>query len=308
MIERPERSVLSTPGSDWRMIEKALASAADVVIVDLEDAVAPDQKVAARGQVGRALAELDWAGKPGTFRINALDTPWFYRDLIEIVESAGDRLELIVVPKVNRPEDVYVLATLLTQLELAAGLTRPIGLEVQIETATGLANCEAIAAASLRIEAVIFGPGDYAASTGLPQTAIGAPDRWDQSYGGHRFHYPMHRLLVAGRAAGIRVIDGPYADFRDEAGLRRSCLTARALGYDGKWAIHPVQIAIINEVFSPTVEEVLWARKVIDAYEAAAAAGSGAMALDGLMIDAASIRMARATLARLARSAPERSQ
>lgn len=305
MIERPERSALSTPGSDWRMIEKALASAADVVIVDLEDAVAPDQKVAARAQVGRALRELDWGDKPGLFRINALDTPWFYRDLIEIVEAAGDRLDLIVVPKVNRPEDVYVLATLLAQLELAGGLTRPIGIEVQIETASGLANCEAIAAASSRIEAVIFGPGDYAASTGLPQTAIGAPDTWDQSYDGHRFHYPMHRLLVAGRAAGTRVIDGPYADFRDEAGLRRSCLTARALGYDGKWAIHPAQIATINEVFAPTLEEVLWARKVIAAYEAATAAGSGAMAIDGVMIDAASIRMARATLARLPKVAPD---
>jgi citrate lyase subunit beta/citryl-CoA lyase len=308
MIERPERSALTTPGSDWRMIEKALASTADVVIVDLEDAVAPDQKVAARAQVGRALRELDWGQKPGVFRINGLDTPWFYRDLIEIVEAAGDRLDLIVVPKVNRPEDVYVLDTLLTQLELAGGLTRPIGLEVQIETATGLVNCEEIAAASRRIEAVIFGPGDYAASVGLPQTAIGAPDTWDQGYDGHRFHYPMHRLLVAGRAAGTRVIDGPIADFRDETGLRRSCLTARALGYDGKWAIHPAQIAVINEVFAPTLEEVLWARKVIAGYEAATAAGSGAMAIDGLMIDAASIRMARATLARLAGEAPERSR
>ncbi|MBA2520846.1 MAG: CoA ester lyase [Chloroflexia bacterium] len=306
MIDRPERSALTTPGSNWRMIEKALASPADVVIIDLEDAVAPGQKVAARGQVIRALRELDWGRKPRLFRINALDTPWFYRDLIEIVEQAGDALDLIVVPKVNRPEDVHVLDTLLAQLELAGDLPRRIGLEVQIETAPGLVSCEAIAAASPRIEAVVFGPGDYAAAAGIPLTAIGAPDSWDQVYPGHRFHYPMHRLLVAGRAAGTRVIDGPFAAIRDEAGLHRSCLMARALGYDGKWAIHPSQLPVINEVFSPSVEEVLWATKVIAEYESATYSGNGAIALDGVMLDAASIRMARSTLARTAVNAPER--
>jgi citrate lyase subunit beta/citryl-CoA lyase len=306
MIERSERSVLVTPGSSWRMIEKALASTADVVILDLEDAVAPEQKAEARALVIRALRELDWGGKPRMFRVNALDTPWCYRDLIDIVEAAGDRLDLIVVPKVHRPEDVYMVATLLTQLELAGGLTNRIGLEVQIESASGLVHCEAIAGASDRTEAVVFGPGDYAAAVGLPQAVIGAPDTWDQAYDGHRFHYPMHRLLVAGRAAGKRVIDGPFADFRNEAGLRRSCRTARALGYDGKWAIHPSQIAVINEVFTPTPEEVLWARKVIAAYDEAMAAGRGAVAIDGVMIDMASIRMARTTLARPRDPVPER--
>lgn len=306
MIERIQRSALVTPGSNFRMIEKAVASAADVVIIDLEDAVAPDQKAAARTQVARALRDLDWGTKPGAFRVNALDTPWFYRDLIEIVEAAGDRIGLIVVPKVNRPEDVYVLDTLLTQLEQAVGLTRPIGLEVQIETATGVTNCEAIAAASPRVEAITFGPGDYAASTGMPMTAIGAPDAWDASYDGHRFHYPMHRILVAGRAAGVRVIDGPFADYRNDEGLRQSCRTARALGYDGKWAIHPAQIDTINEVFAPTAEEVIWARQVIASYEAAMSAGSGAMSMDGMMVDAATLRMARATLARLPESSAAR--
>lgn len=299
MIERIERSALVTPGSNPRMIEKAVASAADMVIIDLEDAVAPDQKAAARTQVAQALRDLDWGDKPGAFRLNALDTPWFYRDLIEIVEAAGDRIGLIVVPKVNRPEDVYVLDTLLTQLEHAMGLATPIGLEVQIESATGLVNCEAIAAASPRVEALAFGPGDYAASTGLPMTAIGAPDAWDHGYAGHRFHYPMHRILVAGRAAGTRVIDGPFADYRNDDGLRQSCRTARALGYDGKWAIHPAQIEIINEMFAPTAEEVIWARQVIASYEAAMTAGSGAMTMDGMMVDAATLRMARATLARI---------
>ena len=305
MIERTERSVLVTPGSNERMIEKAIASEADVVILDLEDAVAPEQKAEARALVGRALRELDWGDKPRCFRVNALDSPWFHRDLIEIVETAGDQLDLITVPKVNRPEDVHVIDTLLTQIELAGSLPCRIGIEVQIETASGLVNCEAIAAASPRIEAVVFGPGDYAASVGMPVTAIGAPDTWDAAYDGHRFHYPMHRLLVAGRAAGRRVIDGPYADFRNEAGLRRSCQMARALGYDGKWAIHPGQIAVINELFTPSLEEVLWARKVIAAYDEAMAGGRGAMAIDGVMIDMASIRMARATLARLPKSPSE---
>lgn len=299
MTERIERSVLVTPGSNLRMIEKAAASAADVVVIDLEDAVAPDQKAAARAQVAQALIDLDWGDRLAAFRLNALDTPWFYRDLIEIVEAAGDRIGLIVVPKVNQPEDVYVLDTLLNQIEQATGLTRPIGLEVQIETATGLANCVAIAAASSRVEAITFGPGDYAASTGMPMTAIGAPDAWDAAYAGHRFHYPMSAILIAGRAAGARVIDGPYADFRNDEGLRQSCRTARALGYDGKWAIHPAQIEIINQVFSPTAEEVLWARQIAATYEAAMAAGSGAMSVDGMMVDAATLRMARSTLARL---------
>ena len=299
MSARRERSALATPGGDARMITKALASAADVVIVDLEDAVAPEAKGAARATVIRSLRELDWGDRPRLVRLNGLATPWFYRDLIEIVEAAGDRLDCLMVPKINRPEDVYVVDTLLTQLELAIGRAQPIGLEVQIETAAGLARCEAIAAASPRIEAIVFGPGDYAASVAMPLTRIGTPDRWDAAYPGHRFHYPMHRLLVAGRAAGVRVIDGPYADFRDEAGLRRAAELARALGYDGKWAIHPAQVATINAVFAPTTEEVLWARRVIAAYDEATAAGRGALALDGAMIDAASLRMAQATLARL---------
>jgi citrate lyase subunit beta/citryl-CoA lyase len=279
------------------MIDKALASDADVAFLDLEDAVAPSEKPHARAHVIAALLDKDWHGKPGAYRINALDSPFCYRDLIEVVEAAGDRLDFVVVPKVNRPEDVHVVATLLGQIEQSVGIDRRIGIEVQIETAEGLINCERIAAASPRVEAIIFGPGDYAASVAMPLTQIGVPDEWDDSYPGHRWHYPMSRLLVAGRAAGIRVVDGPFADFRDEEGFRRSCRVARALGFDGKWCIHPAQIAIANEVFSPSAAELAWAQKVMDTYAAATASGLGAIAIDGKMIDAASIRMAERTLA-----------
>jgi citrate lyase subunit beta/citryl-CoA lyase len=304
MPDRTERSVLATPGANPRMIEKAVASAADLVILDLEDAVAPEQKPAARPHVVHALRELDWGGKPRAVRVNGLDTPYFYRDLIEVVEAAGDRLDLIVVPKANRPEDIYLVAMLLTQIETARALPRPIGLEIQIETAEGLLNCDRIAAASSRIEAIVFGPGDYAASVGLPLVAIGMADEWDAVYGGDRFHYPMHRILVAGRAAGLRVIDGPYADYRDADGFRRACLAARAQGYDGKWCIHPAQIAIANEVFTPTAAEIAWAERVLATYAAAEREGRGALSLDGKMIDAASLRLARATLARVRHGEP----
>ena len=293
---RTERSVLTVPGSNWKMIEKGVASEADVALLDLEDAVAPDAKAEARGTVTRALRELDWGRKPRAFRVNALDTPFFYRDLIEIVEAAGDRIDLIVVPKVDCPEDVYVVDTLLTQIEMAHGLESRIGLEVQIETATGLVNCERIAGASRRLEAIVYGPGDFAASVRMPVESIGAMDEWDDAYPGHRHHDVMSRILVAGRAAGIRVIDGPFANFRDAEGTRRSCRIARALGYDGKWCIHPSQIATANEVFSPTEREIAWASRVVEAYEAARREGRGAIALDNKMIDAANLRMARNTI------------
>lgn len=225
-----ERSELAVPASNWHMIEKGVVSGADVIFLDLEDSVAPEAKAPARGNVIRALTELDWGTKPRVFRMNALDTPFFYRDLIEIVESTAGQIDFILLPKVNRPEDVYVVDTLLTQIEASCGASRPIGLELLIETAEGLINCERIATASPRVEALIFGPGDYTASLRIPSVSIGTPDEWDAAYPGHRFHYPLHRILVAGRAAGMRVIDGPFADFRDADGFRAACRVARALG------------------------------------------------------------------------------
>lgn len=301
-IDRAERSVLATPGSNPRMIAKALASDADVVMIDLEDAVAPEAKAAARADVASALREGDWRGRPRTFRINALDTPWFVHDLVEVIEGAQGKVDLIVVPKVGRPEDVHTVATILSSLEAAAAVQAPIGLETQIESAPGLAHCEAIAASSPRIEALVFGPGDYAASLRMPLAAIGMPDRWDRDYPGHRWGYPLQRILVAARAVGVRAVDGPYADFRDHDGFRRSCLTARALAYDGKWCIHPDQIPIANEVFTPDETENAWAREVLAANAEAEREGRGSFALNGQMVDAATLRMARATLARARQS------
>jgi citrate lyase beta subunit len=297
-VDRAERSVLATPGSNPRMMAKALASDADLVMIDLEDAVAPDEKPAARATVAEVLRDGDWQGRPRTFRMNALDTPWFVRDLVEVIEGAEGRVDLIVVPKVNRPEDVHAVATILGSLEVATEAQRRIGLETQIESAAGLAQCEAIAAASPRVEALVFGPGDYAASVRMPLAAIGMPDRWDTDYPGHRWDYPLQRTLVAARAAGVRAIDGPYADFRNHDGFRRSCLVARALGYDGKWCIHPDQVPIANEVFSADEAELTWAREVLAANAEAEQAGRGSFALNGQMVDAATLRMARATLAR----------
>jgi citrate lyase subunit beta/citryl-CoA lyase len=279
------------------MVEKALASEADGVFLDLEDAVAPDDKADARKDVASALRELDWRNRPKLYRANALDTPYFYRDLIEVVEEAGDSLDAVMVPKVNGPEDLHVAATLLTQLELATGLERGrIRIEAQIESAAGLTNVDAIARATGRLEALHFGPGDFAASLRMPQTSIGVMDEWDEAYPGHRFHYVMQRIVVASRAAGVRTLDGPVADYGDEEGLRRGSLVARSLGFDGKWCIHPAQIGPVNEVFSPTEGEIEWAGKVVAAYEEANAAGSGSVSVEGQMVDAASIRMARNTL------------
>jgi citrate lyase subunit beta / citryl-CoA lyase len=279
------------------MAGKALASAADSVLLDLEDAVAPDEKTDARKQVVHALKELDWRNRPTLYRANALDTPYFYRDVIEVVEEAGDRLDSVLIPKVQRPEDLHVAAALLSQIELAVGLEPgKVKIEAQIESAEGLVNVDAIARATERLEALHFGPGDFAASLRMPNRSIGVMDEWDEVYPGHRFHYAMQRIVAAARAAGLRGVDGPVADYRNEEGLRESCLVARSLGFDGKWCIHPAQIETVNEVFSPTEKEIEWARKVVAAYEEANAAGTGAISVEGQMIDAASIKMAQNTL------------
>ena len=294
---RVSRSVLAVPASKWKMVERGPLSGADLFFLDLEDATAPSEKASARQNVIRVIKDLDWQDRPTFYRINSLDTPYWYRDVIEVVEEAGEELDLILVPKVERPEDLHTLDTLLQSVEITAGLDPgKVKLEAQIETAKGLTNIDAIASATKRLEALVFGPGDYAASVRMPQTSIGTMDEWDEAYPGHRFHYAMHRIVVAARAADLRAIDGPVADYRDEEGLRKSCLVARSLGFDGKWCIHPGQVETVNEVFSPAERELEWARKVVDAYEEANAAGSGSISVDGQMVDAASIKMARNTL------------
>ena len=294
------RSLLAVPATRRKMAEKALASEADAVFLDLEDAVAPHNKAAARGDVVAALKELDWCGRPRLYRANALDTSYFYGDLIEVVERAGGSLDSVMIPKVNRREDLYAVSMLLSQLELAVDLEKDkIKLEAQIESAEGLTNVDSIASATSRLEALHFGPGDFAASVSMPQTSIGVMDEWDEAYPGHRFHYAMQRIVVAARATGLRVLDGPVADYSDEEGLQRSSLIARSLGFDGKWCIHPAQIAIVNEAFSPTARDVEWAKKVVAAYEEANAVGSGSVSVDGHMVDASSIKLARKTLGKV---------
>lgn len=291
------RSLLAVPASNRKMVEKALASEADAVFLDLEDAVAPERKAGAREDVAWALRELDWGGRPTLFRVNALDTRWFYRDVVEVVEEAGDALDAVLIPKVNRPEDLHAVAVLLDGIELEKELEPgKIGLEAQIETAEGLTTIDEVARSADRLGALHFGPGDFAASLGMPQTSLGTRDEWDEAYPGHRFGYVMQRIVVAARAAGLRAVDGPVADHRDEEGLRTACRVARALGFDGKWCIHPAQVPVVNEVFSPTEGEVSWAKRVVEAYERANTAGSGAVSVDGQMVDAASIKMARNTL------------
>ena len=294
-MPRPSRSQLSVPATSMRFIEKAAASQADVVFLDLEDSVPPGDKAVARANAARAIGEFDWADKTLSVRVNAWDTVWTYRDVIEVLTGASDRLDLLMLPKVHRPADVHALDALVTQVEADLERKRPVGLELIIESAMGLMQVEAIAASSKRIEALHYGPGDYAASTGARTTAIG---EGMAAYPGDPWHYPLSRLLVAGRAHGLRVLDGPWAAHSDLDGLAQAAARTAALGFDGKWAIHPGQIETINAAYSPPQSEILQARRIIEAMNAAAQSGRGAIMLDGRMIDVASIRQAEALLAR----------
>jgi citrate lyase subunit beta/citryl-CoA lyase len=279
------------PGSSERFLAKAPQLEADQVFLDLEDSVAPDEKERARGQVIEALRDLDFGEKTVVFRVNGTDTPFYYRDLIDVVEAAGDKLDAVMLPKVRTPGDVEMTDKLLTQIELAKGLrVGRIGIEAQIEDAVGLIACESIATASPRMETLIFGPGDYSAAIGIPITTIGgAPEH----YPGDHLNYLYSRLVVAARAAGIQCIDGPYAAFKDEDGLRARARLARALGLDGKWTIHPSQIAVVNEIFTPSREEWGRAEAMLAAYqEATGTQGLGAAMFDGEMIDEANRKMA----------------
>ncbi len=287
---RPRRTCHAVPGSSERFLAKAAGLGADEVFLDLEDAVAPREKDNARELVVAALREQEFAAPTVVVRVNGTDTPQYYRDLVAVVEQAGDRLDAIMLPKVRTPGDVEMTAKLLTQIELATDLeVGRIGIEAQIEDAAGLLACEAIATASPRMETLIFGPGDYSAAIGIPVTTIGgAPD----GYPGDHLNYVYSRLVVAARAAGIQAIDGPYAAVKDLDGLRSRSRLVRALGLDGKWTIHPGQIEVVNEVFTPTREEWERAEAMLAAYAEAGTAGHGAAMFEGEMIDEANRRMA----------------
>ena len=290
-MTRPRRTTHAVPGSSERFLAKAPSLDADALFLDLEDAVAQSEKADARTRIITALKELDFGDKTVVVRVNATDTPFYYRDLIDVVEQAGAELHAIMLPKVQTPGDVEMTAKLLTQIELSTGLeVGRIGIEAQIEDARGLLACEQIATASPRMETLIFGPGDYSASVGIPITTIGGTPA---GYPGDHLNYVYSRLVVAARAAGIQAIDGPYGAVKDEEGLRERSRLAAALGMDGKWTIHPGQIAIVNEVFTPTREEWERAEAMLAAYRAAAdEGGRGAAMFDGEMIDEANRKMA----------------
>ncbi|MGH3852176.1 MAG: HpcH/HpaI aldolase/citrate lyase family protein [Pseudonocardiaceae bacterium] len=292
---RLQRSELAVPGSNTTFIDKAANSAADVVFLDLEDAVAPADKERARRNVIAALRDIDWAakGKTVSVRINGLDTHYMYRDVIDVMEQAGDRVHTILVPKVGVPADLYCVETLINQVERAKGYPNQVGVEALIETALGMANVEAIASSPGRLEALHFGVADYAASNRARTVSIGGlnPD-----YPGDQWHFALSRMIVACRAYGLRPIDGPFGDFSDPDGYRAGARRAAALGAEGKWAIHPNQVELANEVFSPPEAEVERARRIVEALAEAAAQGKGAAAVDGKMIDAASERMAQTVI------------
>ncbi len=295
---RLERSTLIAPASNPKMLAKAAAANADAVCMDLEDAVAPDRKAEARGHVIEALNTLDFMGKIRQVRINGLDTPYAYRDLVEIVEVAGAALDLVVLPKAGGAEDIRFVATLLDQIEQATGLRRRIGIAALIETVAGVARIQDIAAADPRLESLIFGSGDFAASMHMPLETIGGADAHDEIYPGHRWHFTLQSIAVAARLNGLRAIDGPYADIQDQEGLERFARIGRAMGFDGKWCIHPRQTETVDAVYSPSEAELAYARRVMDAYAEAEAAGTGAITIDGKMVDAANLRMCRHVLAK----------
>jgi citrate lyase subunit beta/citryl-CoA lyase len=298
---RLRRSELSTPGTSEKMMTKAAASGADLVFLDLEDAVAPSEKEAARQPVVDALNGLDWTGKSRAVRVNGVHTSWCHDDLIAVVTGAAGKLDVVIIPKVKAPRDVWFIESLLDQLEqklrLPAGR---IGIEVLIEETEALATVEDIARCSPRLEALILGVGDLSASQGIRTSHIGEASH---RYPGDMWHFARNRMIVAARANGLDAIDGPYANFRNDDGYRREAVWAATLGAVGKWAIHPNQIPIANEVFGPTAEEVDQARAAVAAVREAEAAGEGAATLNGMMIDAATARIFETVLERAERIA-----
>ncbi len=292
---RLQRSELAVPGSNPEMFEKAANSEADYVFLDCEDAVAPDDKLQARKNIIAALNDIDWKGKGKTVsvRINGLDTHYMYRDVVDIVEQAGQNLDTILIPKVGSTADIYTVDCMVSQIEQAVGIEHRIGLECLIETALGMANVEDIAqyqsGGVSRLEALHFGVADYAASCRARTVVIGGlnPD-----YPGDQWHASLQRMLVACRAYGLRAIDGPFGDFSDPDAFIAAAKRVAAMGFEGKWAIHPSQIALANEVMSPPAAEVDRAKRVLIELDKAAKAGKGAASLDGKLIDAASARMA----------------
>jgi citrate lyase subunit beta/citryl-CoA lyase len=298
--------MLFVPATKWEIIGKAARSAADAVCVDLEDSVAAAEKEQSRANVIRAFRELDFGGRVRMFRMNGLDTPFAYRDVIEVVEAAGDRIDMVMLPKASKPEDVGFVATLLAQIAQRQHFGDHITIAAQIESAAGFVYVREIARASSRLAMLIFGAGDYSASMRMPASGIGTFDENDELYPGHRFHAVMQAIVASARANDLQCLDGPYSDYGDAEEFERACRIAKSMGFDGKQCIHPSQLATTNRVFSPSDDEIAHAQRVLDAYDAAVAGGRGAVSLDGKMIDEASVRMARVVLNQTAQQRTEK--
>ena len=291
---KPRRSTLSVPGHVEKMHHKARLSHADVIMLDLEDSVPLEAKEIARETVARSLLALDWRDKIVTARINGLDTPFGYRDLLVLTEEAGHRLDSVVVPKIDHSGDIHFVDRMLNGIEMNKHITNRIGIEAIIESAQGLEKVSEISGASPRLKTLVFGVADYSSSIGARLVSLsGHGEMEEDHYPGHRWNFVMSRLVMAAKAHGLMAIDAPYGNFKDPGGLRRASATACALGFDGKWAIHPDQLEIINAVFSPTPEDIDRARRILEAYDAAKAEGRGAVSVDGRMIDQATVRLAR---------------
>src|SRR6202142_1847527 len=291
------RSELAVPASNDHMFARAAAAEADPVFLDLEDAVAPAQKESSRAKAVTALNELDWGRTVRAIRINGLDTQWCHDDIVEVVAGARENLDTIILPKALRARDVWWVDVLRTQLEAKLGLSRQIRLEVLIEEVEGLANAEEIATASPRLDALIFGVGDFSLSQGARVDTNFVPLG---EYPGDFWHYARNKVIVAARIAGIDAIDAPYPDYKDLSGYERDARRASLLGYTGKWAIHPDQVPIANTVYAPTADEIARAENNVAAYREAEARGRGAVGVNGVLVDAAHVKMAEQTLARAA--------
>jgi malyl-CoA/(S)-citramalyl-CoA lyase len=295
---RPNRCQLFGPGSNTKLFAKMAASDADVINLDLEDSVSPNDKDAARANIIQAIGDIDWNTKHLSVRINSLDTPFWYRDVVDLLEQAGDRLDQIMIPKVGCAADVYAVDALVTAIEAAKGHRKRIAFEVIIESAAGLANVGDIAAASPRLQAMSLGAADYAASMGMQTTGIGGTqDNYYMLHGETRhysdpWHWAQTAIVAACRTHGILPVDGPFGDFSDDEGYRAQARRSATLGMVGKWAIHPKQIALANEVFTPSAEAVAEAREILAAMEQAKAQGQGATVYKGRLVDIASIKQA----------------
>jgi len=291
---KPRRSTLSVPGHIEKMHVKASQRDVDVVMLDLEDSVPLQAKESARDQVIQSIRSLDWRQTTLTFRINGLATPFGYKDLLEVVEAVGPHIDAVVVPKVNHPGDIHFVGRMLDGIEMAKGFSNRIHIEAIIESAEGLEQVSQIAKASERLITLVFGIVDYSASIGARLVSIsGHGEKEEEIYPGHRWNFEMSRIVMAAKAHGMMAIDAPYGNFKDPKGLQRAAALACALGYDGKWAIHPDQIDIINQVFSPTQEDIDRAIKVMTAHTEAQEKGLGAVAVEGRMVDQATVRLAR---------------